>query len=66
MLGDIHAGFESEFALNLFLYVRDGLNQRELINRLGIIRNRPIAVNGDRDGPHTEKAERDQTEGEDR
>ncbi len=49
-----------------FFGVLAAFNHGELIDGLGVVRDRAEAVHGDRDGPHAQKAEGDETEGEDR
>ena len=53
---------ESEFAADFFLDVRDAFNQRQLVNRLGVVRHRTVRVDGNRHWSHAQKTERHQTE----
>ena len=46
--------------------VRDGLDERELVDALRVVGDRAVRVDGDRDRAHAEEAERDETEREDR
>ena len=57
---------EAEVLLDLGLDVRDVLDQRELVDRLRVVRHRAVGVDRDRHRAHAEEAEGDQAEGEHR
>ena len=40
-------------------------DQRQLVDRLSIVGNRPVGIHGDRDRPHAQEAEGDQAKRED-
>jgi hypothetical protein len=42
------------------------LDHRELVDRLRVVRDRPVRVDRDRDRAHAQEAERDEAEREDR
>ncbi len=62
----LEVGVEAELLLDLRSYVRDALDLRELVDGLGVIRNRAEAVDRDGHRTHAEEAEGHQAEGEDR
>ncbi len=53
---------EAVVALDLLLDPGSLLDHRQLENRLRVVGDRPIGVDGDRHGPHSEKAKRDEAE----
>src|ERR1039458_5409531 len=65
ILGILEVRVEAEVGLDLLLHVLDGLDLAQLIDGLGVIGHRSVAVHGDRHRPHAEEAEGHQAEGED-
>src|SRR5687768_18606922 len=63
MLAAVEIGIESEVPTDLLARPRLAGNRRELKNRLGVVGNRAIRIDGDRDRPHPQKAEGNQSEG---
>ena len=57
---------EAEVLLDLLLDVRERLDERELVDRLRVVGDRAVGVDGDGDRAHAEEAEGDEAEGEDR
>src|SRR5262245_38994234 len=57
---------EAEVPSNFSLDVGYGLDEREFVDRLRVVRDRSVGVNGDSDRTHTQKAEGYQTESEHR
>ena len=57
---------EAEVLLDLLLDAGDALDQRQLVDRLGVVGDRAVGVDGDGHRAHAEEAEGDQAEGEDR
>jgi len=66
MFGHVHTGFEPKLRLDFRLNVGNCFDERKLVDGLGVVRDRAIAVDGDRDGTHAEHTERHETESEDR
>ncbi len=56
---------EAEVLLDLGLDVRDGLDERELVDALRVVGDRTVRVDGEGDRAHAEEAEGDEAEGED-
>jgi len=65
VLGALEVGREPEVAL-ISRGCRDRLDGRELEDRLRVVRDRAVAVDGDRDRAHAEEAERHEAEREHR
>ena len=65
LLGRLEVEIEPEVPLDILLDAGHLLDQGELVNGLGVVGHRAIAVHRDRDRAHAQKAERHQTEGED-
>ena len=57
---------EPEVALDLLFDARSLLDHGKLEDRLRVVRNRAVAVHGDRHGTHAEHPEGHEAEGEDR
>ena len=57
---------EAEVALELLLRCRESLDLRQLVDRLRVVGDRAVGVDGDRHRAHAEEAERHQAEREDR
>ena len=57
--------FKAKFFLDFFFNTGDGFDQRQLVDGLGVIGNRAIAVNSNRNRAHTEESEGHQAECED-
>ena len=66
VLGLLEVGLEAEVLLDLLLDVRERLDVRELVDRLGVVGDRAVGVDRDGDRAHAEEAEGHQAEGEDR
>src|SRR5437868_15075895 len=56
----------AEVALDLCFDVGNLLDEREFIDRLRVVCDGAVRVNGNRHRPHAKKTEGDETEGEDR
>ncbi len=59
-------GVEAEVLLDLLLDVGDGLDERQLVDRLRVVGDRAVGVDRDGHRAHAEEAEGDEAEGEDR
>ena len=66
MLALLEVGVEAEILLDFFLDARDVFGLGQLEDRLGVVGDGAVAIDGDVDRSHAEEAERDQAEGEDR
>ena len=66
VLGLLEVDVEAEVLLDLLLDVRDGLDDRELVDALRVVGDRAVGVDGDGDRAHAEEAEGHEAEGEDR
>jgi hypothetical protein len=60
--GGTEVEIEAEIPLDFLLNARNLLNGGQLIDRLGVVSDRAVAVHGDRHRPHAQKAEGDQPE----
>src|ERR1700692_1470729 len=54
-----------EIFLEFRFDVGDLLDQRKFVNRLSVIGDRAVGIDGDGDGAHTKESEGDEAEGED-
>ena len=66
VLGAVEIHVEIEVPLDFLLDVRNLLNQRKLVNRLGVVRHRAVGIDRDRHRTHAQKAESHQAKGEHR
>ena len=66
VFGDVEVGLESEVFLDLGSHIRDLLDGRQFVDRLGVVGDRAVGVHGDGHGAHAQEAEGDQTKGEHR
>jgi hypothetical protein len=66
MFGLLKIHFHAVVLFDDLFGVLAALDHREFVDRLGVVRDRPEAVHGDRDGSHAEEAEGHKAEGEDR
>ena len=65
ILGALEVHVDVEVLLELLLDVGNLLDQRQLVNRLGVVGDRSVGIDGDRHRAHAEKSEGHQAEGED-
>ncbi len=66
VLGLLEVDVEAEVLLDLRRDVRDGLDDRELVDRLRVVGDGTVRVDRDGDRAHAEEAEGDEAEREDR
>src|SRR5262249_30486042 len=66
VLGAFKLHVKAVVLFDLLLHIRYLLDQRELVNGLGVISYGTIGIHSDRYRPHAQEAESDQAKGEDR
>ena len=66
VLGRLEVDVEAVVLPDLLLDAGDRLDERQLVDRLGVVGDRAVGVDGDRHRAHAEEAEGHQAEGEDR
>ena len=64
MLGPLEIHVDSEIPFQFRFDVRHLLDEGQFVNALRVVRDRPIAVDGNRDRPHSEESESHQPESE--